>query len=98
MKKIILMAILALSLLSVGDVVQAATPDASSGATVAVSDTNGVIWTSENKVPIFSDSVFYPGYDDEYWFTVKNTNSHAIEYRMVFDLVWLKLLITRNDH
>lgn len=86
MKKIILMAILALSLLSVGDVVQAATPDASSGATVAVSDTNGVIWTSENKVPIFSDSVFYPGYDDEYWFTVKNTNSHAIEYRMVFDL------------
>ena len=37
-------------------------------------------------MPIFSDSVFYPGYDDEYWFTVKNTNSHAIEYRMVFDL------------
>lgn len=52
--KIILMAILALSLLSVGDVVQAATPDASSGATVAVSDTNGVIWTSENKKCQFS--------------------------------------------
>lgn len=102
MKKIIVFGLLALSVLLFGEVTQAVTPDASSGATVSVSDDNGVVWTEENTVPIFKDAVFYPGYKHDYWFTVKNTNARPIEYRMVFHLkdesgVPLDIEVSRDD-
>lgn len=86
MKKRRFMGILALAMCWLGSPVRAVTPDASSGATVVMSDHNSVVWNAENKVPIFSNSVFYPGYQDDYWFTVKNTNDHTIEYQMAFEL------------
>ncbi len=86
MKKILLMSILALSMCLFGNVATVNAADVDSGATVTVSDNKGFLWTAENTVPIFSHTVFYPGYSHDYWFTVKNTNAHAIEYRMVFDL------------
>lgn len=86
MKKRILMSVLALSVCLFGNIANAATPDVNSGATVTISDHNSVVWNAENIVPIFSNTVFYPGYKDDYWFTVKNTNTRSIEYQMVFDL------------
>ncbi|GHU36800.1 hypothetical protein FACS1894193_11470 [Bacilli bacterium] len=86
MKKILLMGLLALSMCLSGSVEKVNAADATSGATVTVSDHNGIAWTADNKVPIFSNSVFYPGYKEDYWFTIKNTNSHEIDYKMVFDL------------
>ena len=86
MKKIILISLLALSVCLLGNVATVNAADAATGATVTVSDHNGIVWNADNTVPIFLNSVFYPGYKEDYWFTIKNTNSREIDYRMVFDL------------
>ena len=86
MKKILLISLLALSVCLFGNVATVNAADAATGATVTVSDHNGIVWQADNTVPIFSNSVFYPGYKEDYWFTIKNTNSREIDYRMVFDL------------
>ena len=86
-----------------GNVATVNAADAATGATVTVSDHNGIVWNADNTVPIFSNSVFYPGYKEDYWFTIKNTNSREIDYRMVFDLddqsgVPLDIKVTRDQN
>ena len=103
MKKIILISLLALSVCLLGNVATVNAADAATGATVTVSDHNGIVWNADNTVPIFSNSVFYPGYKEDYWFTIKNTNSREIDYRMVFDLddqsgVPLDIKVTRDQN